>query len=56
MRICRPVVNKVKQAAADYYASDCPMGPARTYSAAWATNGRDGAQAPLSLLRRAYGI
>lgn len=25
MKICRPVVTKVQQAKADYYASDCPM-------------------------------
>ena len=28
-KICRPVVNKVKQAEADHYVSDCPMAGAQ---------------------------
>ena len=47
MKIARPVVNKVKQAEADHYSSDCPMAGLR-----------DGSKPehPLSLLRKAYGI
>ncbi len=53
MKIARPVVNKVKQAGADYYCSDCPMAGHQI------ENGlADGSQPlhPLSLLRKAYGI
>ena len=53
MKIVRPVVNKVKQAEADHYGSDCPMAGHQI------ENGlRDGRQPehPLSLLRKAYGI
>ena len=52
-KICRPVVNKVKKAEADYYSSDCPMAGAQI------SNGLDddsNAIHPMSLLRRAYGI
>jgi len=53
MKIARPVINKVKQAEADHYGSDCPMAGHQI------ENGlRDGRQPehPLSLLRKAYGI
>ncbi len=53
MKIARPVVNKVKQAGADHYCSDCPMAGHQI------ENGlADGSQPlhPLSLLRKAYGI
>ena len=53
MKIARPVVNKVKQAEADHYSSDCPMAGHQI------ENGlRDGSRPehPLSLLRKAYGI
>ena len=53
MKIARPVVNKVKQAEADHYSSDCPMAGHQI------ENGlRDGSKPehPLSLLRKAYGI
>jgi Fe-S oxidoreductase len=53
MKIARPVVNKVKQAKADHYSSDCPMAGHQI------ENGlRDGSRPehPLSLLRKAYGI
>jgi glycerol-3-phosphate dehydrogenase subunit C len=54
MKIGRPVINKVKAAAADYYASDCPMAGHQIESGL-------GAEAkppahPLKLLRIAYGI
>ncbi len=53
MKICRPVVNKVKQIKPDHYASDCPMAGHQI------ENGlKDGSEPehPLTLLRRAYGI
>ncbi len=53
MKIGRPVMNRVKQAEADHYSSDCPM------AADQIRNGLDGAGPPthpLSLLRLAYGI
>ncbi|HEB58168.1 MAG TPA: Fe-S oxidoreductase [Gammaproteobacteria bacterium] len=53
MKIARPVVNRVKEAHADHYTSDCPMAGHQI------ENGlRDGSKPehPLSLLRKAYGI
>ncbi len=53
MKIARPVVNKVKQAEADHYSSDCPMAGHQIH------NGLQGEQEPehpMSLLRKAYGI
>lgn len=53
MKIARPVVNKVKQAEADHYSSDCPMAGHQI------ENGlKDGSKPehPMSLLRQAYGI
>lgn len=53
MKICKPVVNRVKQADARYYASDCPMAGHQI------ANGMDDGSEPvhpLSLLRKAYGI
>ena len=53
MKIARPVVNKVKQAEADHYSSDCPMAGHQI------ENGlKDGTKPehPMTLLRQAYGI
>lgn len=53
MKICRPVVNRVTQANADHYSSDCPMAGHQI------ENGlRDGRapEHPLTLLRHAYGL
>ncbi len=53
MKIARPVVNKVKQADADHYSSDCPMAGHQI------ENGlKDGSKPehPMTLLRQAYGI
>ena len=53
MKIARPVVNRVKQAEADHYGSDCPMAGQQI------ANGLDDGSDPMhpmSLLRRAYGI
>ena len=53
MKICRPVVDKVKAAQADHYVSDCPMAGDQIQNGL-----RDGsrAESPFSLLRHAYGI
>jgi Fe-S oxidoreductase len=53
MKIVRPVVSKVKQLEADHYGSDCPM--AGNHIAHGLKDG-SGAEHPLTLLRRAYGI
>ncbi len=53
MKICRPVVNRVKKDAPDHYGSDCPM--AGRHIAHGLDNGSE-AEHPLTLLRRAYGI
>ena len=53
MKIGRPVVNRIKDAQADHYTSDCAM------AARHIENGlNDGSRAepPLTLLRKAYGI
>ncbi|MFI0397817.1 MAG: (Fe-S)-binding protein [Thiolinea sp.] len=54
MKICRPIVNKVKQSKPDYYGSDCPMAGDQI------ENGlEDDASAPthpLTMLRIAYGL
>jgi Fe-S oxidoreductase len=53
MKIVRPVANRVRQAAADHFGSDCPMAGAHIAHAL----GEDGKQEhPLSLMRAAYGI
>ncbi|MGF1644119.1 MAG: heterodisulfide reductase-related iron-sulfur binding cluster [Thiotrichales bacterium] len=53
MKICRPIVNKVKSGQPDHYGSDCPM--AGTQIAHGANNGTE-AEHPLTLIRLAYGI
>ena len=52
-KICRPVVNKVKQAEAEHYTSDCMMAGHHIEN-----NLDDGSKAehPMSLLRKAYNI
>ncbi len=53
MKICRPVINRVKKAEPAYYASDCPMAGRQIES------GLEGDHAPthpLGLLRIAYGL
>jgi glycerol-3-phosphate dehydrogenase subunit C len=53
MKICRPVVNKIKQAQVDHYISDCPMAGDQI------ENGlKDGshAESPFTLLCHAYGL
>ncbi len=53
MKICRPVVDRVKASRCDHYSSDCPMAGHQI------ENGLKNNRAPehpLSLLRQAYGI
>ena len=52
-KICRPVVNKVKQAEPEHYTSDCMMAGHHIEN-----NLDDGSKAkhPMTLLRQAYGI
>jgi Fe-S oxidoreductase len=53
MKIVRPVANRVQQAEADHFGSDCPMAGAHIAHAL----SRDGQQQhPISLLRMAYGL
>ncbi len=53
MKICRPVVNRVKKAKPDVYASDCPM--AGHHIATGLDDGTDSVH-PITLLRLAYGL
>ncbi len=53
MKICKPVVNKVKQNDADFYTSDCAM--AGHHIEAGLADGSKPVH-PVSLLRKAYGI
>lgn len=53
MKICRPVVTKLKKSEADYYSSDCPMAGHQI------SNGmKDNSEPthPMTLLRIAYGL
>ena len=57
MKICRPVINKVKQANANYYGSDCPMaGHQIENGLEQADNGMPPTTHPLTMLRTAYGL
>jgi glycerol-3-phosphate dehydrogenase subunit C len=53
MKIAKPVINRVKKAEPDAYASDCPM--AGHHISAGLDDGSS-TQHPISLLRQAYGI
>ena len=54
MKICKPVINKIKESSIDHYASDCPMAGHQI------DNGIEGvkikSESPFTLLRKAYGI
>jgi Fe-S oxidoreductase len=57
MKICRPVTNKVKQADADYYGSDCPMAGHQIENGLEQSDAPNKATThPLTMLRTAYGI
>jgi Fe-S oxidoreductase len=53
MKICRPVVNRVKKEAPDFYTSDCPM--AGHHISAGLDDGSDSIH-PISLIKQAYGL
>ena len=53
MKICRPVVNRVKKADPDHYASDCPMAGHQIENGL--QNGQK-PQHPMTLVRQAYGL
>ena len=53
VKICRPVVSKVKKATVDHYISDCPM--AGDQIASGMSDGSH-AESPFTLLRYAYGV
>lgn len=52
-KICRPVVNKIKQAEVDHYISDCPMAGDQIEIG---MNDSSHANNPFTLLKQAYGI
>jgi len=53
MKICRPVVNRVKKEAPDVYTSDCPM--AGHHISAGLDDGTDSVH-PVTLVKQAYGL
>lgn len=53
MKICRPVVNRVKKAEADVYTSDCPM--AGHHISMGLDDGSD-SKHPITVVREAYGL
>ncbi|NKB37085.1 MAG: Fe-S oxidoreductase [Gammaproteobacteria bacterium] len=53
MKICRPVVNKIKQAEIDHYISDCPMAGDQIELG---MEGSKKAESPFSLICHAYGL
>lgn len=53
MKICRPVVNRVKKEEPDHYTSDCPM--AGHHISTGLDDGSD-SEHPITLARRAYGL
>ena len=57
MKIGRPVVNRVQNSSADFYASDCPMAARQIESGLEPAGGRVPEPThPLKLLRMAYGL
>lgn len=53
MKICRPVINKIKQGEVDHYISDCPMAGHQIETG---LNDGSKSESPFTLLRYAYGI
>ncbi|MEQ9002404.1 MAG: hypothetical protein RIE74_02460, partial [Pseudomonadales bacterium] len=53
MKIARPVVNRVKQAEADTFGSDCPMAGRLI---AHGMEGSGEAEHPITMVRKAYGV
>ncbi len=57
MKIARPVVNRVKQAEADTFGSDCPMaGRMIAHSMEQEGLNVDQAEHPITMVRKAYGV
>ena len=57
VKIGKPVVNRVEQAKADHYSSDCPMAGHQIESGLSAGNGESREpEHPMTLIRKAYGI
>jgi glycerol-3-phosphate dehydrogenase subunit C len=56
VKIGRPVANRVEQANADHYSSDCPMAGHQIQSILGAKGETRAPEHPMSLVRRAYGI
>jgi len=56
MKIARPVVTRVEQAAPDHYGSDCPMAGRMIQHGLEQKGSNQRAEHPISLVRRAYGI
>jgi len=56
MKIARPVVTRVEQAAADHYGSDCPMAGRMIQHGLEKKGSHARAEHPISLVRQAYGI
>ena len=52
-KIAKPVEARITQAAADHFASDCPMAASHL---AHGLDDKPQAESPISLLRHAYGI
>jgi glycerol-3-phosphate dehydrogenase subunit C len=56
MKIARPVVTRVEQAAPDHYGSDCPMAGRMIQHGLELKGSNTHAEHPITLVRRAYGI
>jgi Fe-S oxidoreductase len=56
MKIARPVVTRIEQAAPDHYGSDCPMAGRMIQHGLEKKGSHTRAEHPISLVRRAYGI
>ena len=56
MKIARPVVTRVEQAAVDHYGSDCPMAGRMIQHGLELKGSSTHAEHPITLVRRAYGI
>jgi Fe-S oxidoreductase len=52
-KIAKPVESRIRQAAPDHFASDCPMAASHL---AHGMDDKPAAESPISLLRHAYGI
>jgi len=53
VKICRPVISRIKKAEVDHYVSDCPMAGDQIQSG---MEDDSAAESPFTLLRQAYGL